>query len=440
MNKILWLLLLPVTIHAQQKNTALLNTYMQSQSKICQFSGTVLLVEKGKVVYENSFGEADREWHTINTRDSKYRIGSLTKQFTAACILLLEEKGKLSLDDKLNKYIPDYPQGDVVTIHMLLNQTSGIKDYTQLPDNGSHADVVPLAPLQMINEFKNEPYNFPPGTQWAYSNSNYFLLGYIIEMVSGEKYNDYLLNNIISKAKIKNTGVDKIDSILKYRVKGYEDPGNGYINAPYYVMEGPFSAGAMYSTVNDLYQWDVALMNNKILLPRSIKKMTTPYQGRYGYGLWIDSLGNHKRIWHNGGIPGFNSCLAYYPTDDLYVVVISNDEANTTAISNALASILFNFPVINPYKHKEIAINSAILDNYVGKYLATNTLELIKKDNKLYRRGNGSDDMELKPESNTKFFYADGSDRQIEFEVNKTGKILNAFIIVSGLKTDLKKQ
>lgn len=411
------------------------DAYMEAQHKTDQFSGTVLIAKKGKIIYEKAFGLADREWNIPNTIQAKYRIGSVTKQFTAVGILQLAEQHKLTLEDKLSKYIPDYPKGDVVTIRMLLNQTTGIQDYTEIPDS-SHSDVVSVAPLEIINLFKNAPYIFEPGTQWAYSNSNYFLLGYIIEKVSGEKYSDYLQKNILRPAQLKNTGVDRVDSVLQYRAKGYEDAGPYYVNAPYYVLEGPFSAGAMYSTTHDLLTWETALMHHKILSPASFQEMTTPYMGQYGYALWIDTFATHKRIWHNGGIPGFASCVTYFPSEDICVIVLSNNESNSPAIANALSAIAFNIPVINPYVHKEVAINSAVLDNYVGKYFSKNTITLIKKDGKLYRQG--ANDLELKAESPTKFFYSDGSDRQIEFVTDKNGKVLKAYIIVAGFKTELQ--
>lgn len=434
-----WLFLIPVTLNAQTKYSIALDKYMQSQFKINDFSGTVLIKQKGKLIYSASFGEADKEWHIKNSINSKYRIGSLTKQFTAACVLSLEEQGKLKLDDKLSKYIPDYPKGDLITIEMLLNQTTGIKDYTEIPDSGSHSDVVPLSPLQIINEFKRVPYDFTPGTRWEYSNSNYFLLGYIVEKVSGENYSDYLRKNIVQKAGLANTGMDKIDSVLQYRAKGYEYNGYSYVNAPYFVIEGPYSAGGMYSTVSDLYNWETALMDKKVLSETSVRKMITPYMGHYGYAQFIDSLEKHKRIWHNGGIPGFSSCLTYYPENDITIVVLSNNESNATGISSALAGILFNLPVVNAYVHHEQPSNTQIIPpSYAGTYLAGNRLELIIKGNKLYRKGQGTDDLELKAESVNKFFYSDGSDRQIEFDGAKNGSI-KAYIIAWGLKTEMKK-
>lgn len=438
MKKIWLLLIMPVTMVAQKNYPQLLDDYMQAELKIKQFNGAVVVIQKEKVIYKKAFGLADREWDVGNTIDTKFRIGSITKQFTAACIMQLAEQGKLSVDDKLTKYFPDYPKGDSVTIHMLLNHTSGIMNYTNIPEFWPKA-VIPLSIDSMIAVFKNKPYDFSPGMQWNYSNSGYFLLGVIVEKASGKKFRDYLWEHVIQKAGLKNTDMDRLDSLLTYRAKGYAKTPTGWRHANYISMESPFSAGAMFSTLNDLYNWMQALMHNKIVSPASTQKMMTPYLRNYGYGLIIDSLKQHKRIWHNGGIPGFASHLAYYPADEVYVAALSNNESNADKIGMSLAFILFNIPVMMPYIPKAIKIDPAILDSYIGKYMATTQVELVKVDNILYRRRKGAPDIELKPETITRFFYADGSDRFIEFELDKTGKAKTSYIIINGEKTEMKK-
>jgi CubicO group peptidase (beta-lactamase class C family) len=409
------ILLCATSISAQKNYPELLDKYMQAELKVKEYNGTVLVVQKGKTIYHKAFGLADREWNIPNSLNTKFRIGSITKQFTAACILQLSEKGLLYLDDKLSKYIPDYPKGDSVTIHMLLNHTSGIKNYTDMEAFWPKA-ILPLPIDSMIAIFKNAPYDFSPGTKFSYSNSGYYLLGLIIEKVSGLKYRDYLLKNIIEKAGLKNTDVDRLDSILQYRAKGYAKTKTGWQHAQLISMEGPYSAGAMVSTVNDLHSWMKALLSNKIISAKSVIRMTTAYKEHYGYGMDIDSFKNYRRIWHNGGIPGFSSVLAYYPDKDLYVVAISNNESNSTRIGNSLASILFDIPVMIPYIPKEVKI-----------------------DGKLYRRIENGADIELKPESATRFFYADQSDRFIEFEKDKAGTIIKVWFISRGDKTEMKK-
>ncbi len=222
--------LLPVFAGAQKNYPQLVDNYMQAELKVKEYNGAVLIVKKGKPIYQKAFGLADREWNILNTVNTKFRIGSITKQFTAACILQLAERGKLNLDDKLSKYIKDYPKGDSVTIHMLLNHTSGIKNYTDIGAFWPKA-ILPLSLDSMMAIFKNEPYDFSPGTQWNYSNSGYFLLGVIVEKVSGKMFSDYLLENVIQKAGLNNTSMDHLDSILQMRAKGYSKTKSGWQHA-----------------------------------------------------------------------------------------------------------------------------------------------------------------------------------------------------------------
>ncbi|MEO6253487.1 MAG: serine hydrolase [Ferruginibacter sp.] len=439
MKKMIIFLLFPLAITAQKNYPALLDDYAQAEFNIKEFNGTVLVMQKGKTIYKKAFGMADREWNIANTMETKFRIGSVTKQFTAACILQLAEQGKLGLDDKLSKYIPDYPKGDSITIHMLLNHTSGIKNYTDIPDFFPKA-ALPLSKDTMVGMFKNRPLDFSPGTKWSYSNSGYFLLGMIVEKASGKDFSDYLLENVIKKIGLKNTSMDNLDSVLAFRAKGYGKNRDGvWQHALYISMEGPYSAGAMVSTVDDMYSWTKALNNNQVISAASTQKMMTNYKENYGYGISVDSLKTHRRVWHNGGIPGFASYLAYFPGDDICVAIISNNGSNSTVLGIALSSIMYDLPVQKPYIPKEVKIEPALLEKYVGKYIATGPIELIIKNGKLYRHRDGVPDIELKAESNTRFFYADKSDRFIEFEVDKAGKVTKAWFI-GGDKVEMKKQ
>lgn len=321
---------------------------------------------------------------------------------------------------------------------MLLNHTSGIASYTDQPDFMRLA-TQSLTKDSMISYFKNKPYNFSPGTKFQYNNSGYFLLGFILEKVSGQQYSDYLRQHIFDKLNMSNTGVDKLDSILPMRARGYSRLGKKIVNADYISMGWPFSAGVLYSTVEDLYKWDRALYGNAILAETSKQKMFTPGKSNYGYGIIIDSFENHKRIWHNGGIPGFTSIISRFTNDDVCIIILSNNGSNVDFISIALGDIVFDVPVELPYDHKEVRIDPSLLDRYVGKYSAFLTLEVIKKEGKLYRHRQGTPDIELKSESETKFFYADESDRQLEFEVDKSGKVVKIWFINNGQKGEMKK-
>ena len=304
--------MLPVKSFAQKNYPLLIDKYMRAQVSVNEFSGVVLVANKGNIIYKKAFGYADREWKIPNTLETKFEIGSLTKQFTAAAILQLAEQKKLNLDDKLSTYFSDYPKGDSVTLHMLLNHTSGIVDYTSLPAFYP-LHTLPLPKDSVIALFKNKPYKFSPGTNWNYSNSNYFLLGCIIEKVTGKTFAAYLSENVIKKAGLPNTVVNRLDSVLAFRARGYSksDKG-GWKNADYFSMEFPFSAGSLISTAPDLYQWQNALFGSKIISPQTLAQMTAPHLNNYAYGLYVDSFDHHLRIYHGGAIPGFTSYLGSF--------------------------------------------------------------------------------------------------------------------------------
>ena len=435
----IFFLLASLVANAQKNYSSLLDNYMKAQANVKEFSGAVLVAKNDKIIYEKAFGLANKEWNVPNTLQTKFRIGSLTKQFTAAAILQLAEAGKLNLDDKLSKYFPDFPKADSVTIHMLLNHTSGIKSYTNMPKFMSIA-TLPYPKDSVVAFFKNEPYEFSPGTKWNYNNSGYFLLGYIIEKVSGQSYSEFVLRNLIRKAGLENTAVDRLDSLLLNRAQGYSKTSTGWRNANYVSMELPYSAGAIVSTIQDMYAWNKALYSGKIISPAMLTKMTTPYMNKYGYGLGIDSLDKHKRIGHSGGIPGFLSYDGFFPIDNIHIIVISNNSSPATTIANTLAAILFDKNVVPPHKYIPVAMSSKDLEKFVGKYQTSTSLyEVVLKDGKLYRRIEDTKDIELKPESDRKFFYADGTDRQLNFEFNQDNSVRKVQLINNGVVEDIKK-
>ena len=299
----------------------------------------------------------------------------------------------------------------------------------------------------MISFFKDKPFTHSPGAKFKYSNSGYFLLGAIIEKVSGQSYATYLQKYIFDPLDMHNTGIDRLDSIIPMHAKGYSIQTNKTARpADFIALDWPFSAGILYSTTEDLYKWDRALYDTTILSASARQKMFTPGKGHYGYGFFIDSLEGHYRTWHNGAIPGFFTNISRYTTDDLCVIVLANTDiqlSNTLLISDVVADglsgIVLGTPVETPYIHTEVAIDPALLDRYVGKYKAFLTLEVIKKDGKLYRHRDKGTDIELKPESNTKFFYADDSDRQLEFEVDKNGKVTKIWFINNENRGEMTK-
>jgi len=432
------LLLIPVLVSAQKDPAVLLKEYMKAQADVNHFSGAVLIMKKGTVLLREGYGKADETHHIANTADTRFRVGSITKEFTAACILQLAEQKKLDLQDKLSKYFPGYPKGDSVTIHMLLNHTSGIYNYTNSPDFGTVMGKE-FSIDDMISYFKDKPYTSSPGLKYSYTNSGFLLLGALVEKVSGMSYSEYLKKNVLNKAGMNGSGTELNDLSMTSHAQPYTKSGATNTPAPPIALQWAFGAGMLYSTLDDMYKWDRALYTTSVLNADSKQKMFTPGLGRYGYGFIIDSFDTHPRIWHNGAINGFSSHFTRFIADDICIVVFSNNETNADLIDAGLSNIIYGNEVLVPYVHKEISIDSTILYRYTGKFNGGLVLEFIVRDGKLWRHRDGTKDIQLIPESQTKFFYGDGSDRQIEFEVDASGKLIKTYFINNGLKGEIKK-
>jgi CubicO group peptidase (beta-lactamase class C family) len=310
------------------------------------FIGSVLVAKGGKVVLDKGYGLANIELDVPNGPDTKFRLGSITKQFTATATLQLEEQGKLSVNDMACKYITECPDNwKPITIHQLLSHTSGIPSYTDTPQFLKPQFMrIPMTPMEILMLSKGKPLDFQPGEKWKYDNSGYIFLGILIEKLSGEKYSDYLQKHIFGPLDMHDSGYDVTAEILKHRAEGYRSATDGFRNADYLDMSLPYAAGSLYSTANDLYKWDRSLYSEKILSKASKNKMWTPVKNDYGYGWGIKPVHNHKQISHGGGINGFSTFIARYPDDDAVVIVLSNNErANAGALANALADALLGF-------------------------------------------------------------------------------------------------
>ncbi len=337
-----------------QKINELLKTYQEYG----QFNGTVLVAENGKVIYQKGFGMANMEWNIPNASDTKFRIGSVTKQFTAALILQLVEEGKIKLDGKMTDYLTDYRKdtGDKVTVHQLLNHTSGIPSYTRLPNFFSEISRNPYSVTDFVKNFSSGDLEFEPGSKFAYNNSGYFLLGAIIEKVTGKTYAENLQTRIFDRIGMTNTGYDVHGTILDKRASGYGKTPSGFENAAYLDMGLPYAAGSMYSTVEDLYKWDQALYGDKILSAASKKQMFTPGLENYGYGFVIDDrpIGKTEQkikiISHGGGINGFN-CLFTRAVDKKDTVILLDNVGlgrYHDVITNSIIAILNGQPAELP--------------------------------------------------------------------------------------------
>lgn len=323
------------SIMSGSQHIADIDSYLSHLAATGAFSGSVLLARGDTVLLSKGYGQADEENNIPNTSQTRFRIGSNTKQFTAMAILLLQERGKLHIQDSVCRYVPDCPPDwHPITIHNLLTHTSGIPDYINSPDFPPLIGT-PATPEQLVARFKNQPLLFPPGDHWQYSNSGYTLLGYIIERVSGESYAQFLQDNIFGPLHLDNTGYDSNNPQPPEHANGYLSAHNKPV---YLDMSEFYAAGALYSTVEDLYRWDQALLSDQLVSQQTMDAMFTPYipcpsggcalssDIGYGYGWFIANESNHRLIYHWGHIDGFFTSNGFYPQDRVIVVVLSNLE------------------------------------------------------------------------------------------------------------------
>jgi len=372
-----------------------------------QFMGTALVAHGDQVILSKGYGSADLEWDIPNTPTAKFRLGSVTKQFTAASILLLQERGKLNIQDPVKKYMPDAPAAwDKVTIFHLLTHTSGIPSFTGFPD---YRKLEPFAktPAELVALFRDKPLEFEPGEKWNYSNSGYVLLGYLIEKITGDTYEKFVRENIFTPLNMKDSGYDSNTAIIRHRAQGYVSGPNGFEHAGFINMTIPHAAGALYSTTEDLLKWEQGLFGGKVVQPASLEKMTTPFKSNYAFGLEVRTVGGHKVIQHGGGIEGFNTQLAYYPEDKLTVVVLANVNGGAPGeIAGKLAAIVHGETVKLQSERKEITLDPKVLSRYVGAYqMAGGPIMLITLEgNQLMSKLGNQAAIAIYPESENMFF------------------------------------
>lgn len=339
-----------------------------------KFNGSALVAEQGKIVYQKGHGMANMEWDIENSTDTKHRLGSISKQFTAMLILQLAAEGKIDLQAPIDNYIPDYPNGHEtpITTHHLLTHTAGVPNYTAFPGFFKNDSRDPYTPDQFLDVFKDKQLDFAPGEKFSYSNSGYFLLGVLIEKVSGKSYETMLHDNIFEPLAMTGSGYDHHKDILKNRATGYEKFGDGFINSNYLDMSIPYAAGSVYSTVEDLYKWDQALYTNKMLSKEHMELYFKPqvnawgnFSYAYGWGVGYDKIGTSKdsiyTISHGGGINGFNTNISRAPSDKSLVVLLNNTGgAPLNEMTQSIRAILKDKPYELPKKSGAYEVLSVI--------------------------------------------------------------------------------
>jgi CubicO group peptidase (beta-lactamase class C family) len=464
MIKLFLFLLLPLASAGQTKYAARLDSFMQAEVRVNHFNGNVLIAKSGKIIYQKPFGYRNYNTKEPLINNSIFELASITKQFTAMAILQLMEKGKLTLADTLRHYFPELPYNNI-SIQHLLTHTSGLPDEVDvMAQYWDHKKVASNKDLIHVLASHRVPAHFQPGEKWEYSNTAYELLACIVEKVSGLSYAAYIRKNIFDPlgmhSSFATTKAVKSNSSIANYAYGfvYSDSLKKYVlpaTIPEFdfvsYLEDTYGAGNISSTTSDLLKWDRALKQHRLLSKPTQEAMFSPQlqidtasQRYYGYGVIIGANEIGDYVFHGGGWPGYNTMIIRYVKDDLTLIILSNNGANTMAISGALAYIVTDRSVELPYIHKAIAIDPTLLSHYTGKYKVANVpkpfmMELLTKEGKLYCHfGNAAIERELKAESTTKFFN-DNVGQQVEFEVDSTGNVVKAFFIYGGMKKRMEK-
>ena len=431
----------------QAQSTPEIDAYLQAHHEIGWFSGSVIVARAGEIVFAQGYGMASLEHQAANSPQTRFRLGSVTKQFTAAAILQLQDRGLLDVQAPVATYLPDYPGGDLITLHHLLTHTAGIPNLTSFPDYREWMRL-PTTLTELIARFKDLPLEFEPGAEFRYSNSGYILLTQVIETVSGQSYADYLTQHLLHPLGLENTGYEHPLAVIEGLASGYQLTEDGEQRAEHINMSVPLGAGGLYSTVEDLARWNQVLFDEggrdeTILSDGAIAAMTSPLvpigqdddpDRFYGYGLVIRALPERPSIGHGGGINGFVTTLTYFPDEQLTIAVLCNVvSANPERISRDLAAILLGAPYERPTLPDVVSIDPAIYERYVGAYQVTPEFQFsisIEADH-LKIQGTGQPAFTLYPASETEFF-ARIMDLRIVFNQTTDGTVESLMLLESG--------
>jgi len=413
-----------------KKLAAEIDAVMNEIYKPCEPGAAVVVRRDGQTIFRKGYGLADLELGVKVEPDMVFRLGSITKQFTAVAVLLLAEQGKLSLGDEIGKYIPAFPTGDkTVTIEHLLTHTSGIKSYTNMEE------WLPLwrkdmTPGEIIGMSKDKPFEFNPGERWNYNNTGYVMLGAIIEKVSGQTYEEFIQTNIFTPLGMNHSHYDNTERVISRRVPGYQKGNDGFINAPFLSMTQPYAAGSLLSSVDDMAVWNYAVFSGKLLKKEWLDKAFTPYRlangesTGYGYGWFISDLRGHRGIEHGGGINGFTSFGIYLPADRVYVAVLTNSVIHPRypeSLALRIAELVLGLPQID---RKPVVLPVGELDALVGVYENHDgeARYITREGTQFFSQRTGGAKHEILASSPTEFFFAD-TPTLILFNKNSQGGI-----------------
>jgi CubicO group peptidase (beta-lactamase class C family) len=409
--------------------------------KVDQPGCVVLIAKKGQVIYKKAYGSADLELKVAMRPDMIFRLGSITKQYTAVAILQLVEQGKISLQDSIQKFIKSFPyKGHIITIENLLTHTSGIIEYQKLDIHIPYSWRIDFPPKQIVDSLATQPLEFSPGTKFSYSNSNFFLLGYIIQIVSGMSYPDYMRRNIFAPIGLVNTYYDDANEIISNRVSGYfVNDSSQYENAEYVATSQAYSAGALMSNAEDLFHWHQALYAGKLIKPATLQNAFTPFRlsdatfTKYGYGWYINPTDGIKSIEHAGKIDGFRSNEIYLPDEDIFIATLFNFENDQNLLlANTIAAL-----AVGKQNDGKPLSNSMMLDSYIGVYqMVTNpnrTITIIKRFGQIFIQFSPSTSIPMMAQTESKFTLQGVTPpATVEF-VKENGKTIKLIVSQKGL-------
>jgi CubicO group peptidase (beta-lactamase class C family) len=417
--------------------------------------GEVLVARDGRIIFEKGYGYAQVESRTPFTDDTRFRIGSITKQFTSAAIFKLAEDGKLSIDDYLSKFIPDWPRGDEVTLRHLLTHTSGIHDFTAKPGFYEHM-TEPITMEALIASFKNDPYDFNPGEKYSYCNSGYVLLGHIVEKVSGESYSEYLRKTFFKPLGMKNTGVYRAGMSSLGEAFGYSFTNGTMVRAVNWDMSKVSTAGELYSTTHDLFLWNEAIFNHRVLSEASLKTAFTigvlklddsthPEDVGYACGWTRDWLNGAREISHGGELWGFGSYLLRLPDYNLTVVVLLNcaphpPDIQQWFLARGIARRVLGSELPNDGKQKVVEITPADVALAVGWYdLGGGAIMTVTTEtNHVFAQITGRPRFEMFPKSDRNFFVP-GGNAEATFVRNGSNQVVKVILKQSGDRIDAQR-
>ncbi|HRH51358.1 MAG TPA: serine hydrolase [Panacibacter sp.] len=415
---------------------------ISAYSKLNKFNGSALVAKNGTILLNKGYGYRNAADKLMNNEESIFQLGSITKQFTAAVILKLQEEKKLKVTDKLSKFFPDYPKGDSITIKQLLTHTSGIYSYTNDGNFMANEITKNKSREEMMALFKDKPLDFSPGTGWNYSNSGYSLLGYIIEVVTKKSYEEAVRKYIFTPLHMTHSGFDFTHLKSPDKTTGYFMLDDKSSNpAPVVDSTVSFSAGAIYSITSDLYLWHKALEQNTILSKTQQQEAYTPVKNNYGYGWGIDSIEGKRRVGHGGGIPGYITNESRVPEDDIDIVLLSNaSDRSLDEITKSIYAILYNKAYELPKERIVILLPEETLKQYEGEYEIAPGFNVIMKikDGEISATPTGQSEKILHAEKED-FFFEKEEDVQVQFTRNDDKTVDGLILNQGGRKMTCKK-